>query len=67
MAETIMPRATIALHADEAAATWVRNSAAPKPANPFDPIVQPEHHRVWRCDFERHLLRHSVPDGETSA
>lgn len=67
MAETIMSRAVIAQHADEAAAFWARNPEAPKPGNPFDVNVQPEHHRVWVCDFERQLVRHTAPEGETSA
>jgi hypothetical protein len=68
MAETIMPRATIAWHADEAAAAWVRDPQGPKPQNPFDANVQPEHHRVWACDFQRQLLRHSAPaDAESGA
>lgn len=67
MAEVIMSRAAIAQHADEAAAAWARNSNAPKPANPFDQNVLPEHFRVWACDFERQLVRHSAPEAEASA
>ncbi len=62
MPETIMSREAIARSADEAAEAWARNPDGPKPQNPFDAIVQPEHHRVWACDFERQLVRHSCPD-----
>lgn len=69
---TILSRQRIALEADAAAQawteSWLKDPAAPKPANPYDLHIEPDAHRCWACDFERALLAHSaLPETEASA
>lgn len=67
MPDLIVSREAIARMADEAAAQWATHPSTPKPANPFDEHLHPEHHRAWKASFERELLRHSAPEAEGSA
>lgn len=55
--EPITSIEAIARQASDAAARW--NPDAPKPANPYDEHVFPEHHREWQRRFEIALLRAS--------
>jgi hypothetical protein len=68
----ILSRQAIALQADAAAknwtAAWLQDPAAPKPANPHNEHIEPDHFRCWECDFQRALLEHSaLPETEGSA
>jgi hypothetical protein len=67
----ILSRQAIALQADAAAknwtAAWLQDSAAPKPANPYDQHVHPDHYRAWAASFERSLVVFSADDVEVSA
>lgn len=68
----ILSRAAIQKLADAAAqewtAAWLLDPAAPRPANPFNEHIEPDHFRCWACDFERALLAHSaLPETEASA
>lgn len=65
--EAIVSRETIARMADGSARHWCANPTEPKPANPFDSVVAPDHARAWQAAFERFLLLHSAPEAEGSA
>lgn len=69
---TLTSRESIAQKADAAAkewtAAWLLDAAAPRPANPYDPEWAPEHHKAWKCSFERALLAHTaLPETEGPA
>lgn len=63
----VTSRERIAQQADEAARWWVAAPNFPKPKNPFDEAIHPEHHAEWKASFERYLLVHSAPAAEGGA
>jgi hypothetical protein len=64
---TIRTRESIARNAEAAALVWSRNPHHPKPANPHDAFLEPEHHREWQASFERFLVQFTAPECEASA
>jgi hypothetical protein len=63
----IQNREAIAARAEDAARTWVANPRQPRPANPFDEDLQPDHFHQFRASLERWLVALSAPECETSA
>lgn len=63
--EGIVSRERIAKQADEAAQAWVQDQGQPKPPNPFDAQLQPDHHCQWEASFARYVTIYST--GEVSA
>lgn len=65
MAEPIVSREAISEQARQAARSWVANPKLPQPANPYP--VGSDAALVFQAQFERWLLRESVPDAEGGA